>query len=215
MRIILLGPPGAGKGTQAALLSARYGIPHISTGDIFRQNIVDKTVLGLEAENYIHKGLLVPDKLTLKIVEERLNHSDCNRGYILDGFPRTIVQAEALEAYYEGMSQHIDIVLFISVPSELIIKRNSGRRICSVCGRSYHINFMPSKHDGKCDVCGGKLVQRKDDTENTIMERMSVYQAQTRPLVDYYLSKGILTTVDGNRQVKDIFGSICKVIDSV
>lgn len=213
MRIILLGPPGAGKGTQAVLISTKYGIPHISTGDIFRQNIVDKTALGLEAENYIHKGLLVPDELTLKIVEERLNHDDCSGGYILDGFPRTILQVETFEAFYEGISQHIDIALFISVPFDLIIKRNSGRRICSACGKSYHINFMPPKHDGKCDVCGGTLIQRKDDIESTIKERLSVYQAQTLPLVDYYSSKGILRIIDGDGEVEDIFSSICKVID--
>jgi adenylate kinase len=214
MRIILLGPPGAGKGTQAALISTKYGLPHISTGDIFRQNIVNKTPLGVEAEDYIHKGLLVPDELTLKIVEERLNCDDCSKGYILDGFPRTIQQAEAFEVYNEGSSKHIDISLFIDVPSELIVKRNSGRRTCSLCGRSYHICFMPPKNEGKCDVCGGKLIQRRDDVESTIIERLSVYKAQTMPLIDYYASKGILRTIDGNREVGDIFSNICKVIAS-
>ncbi len=214
MILILLGPPGAGKGTQAALISEKYNIPHISTGDIFRQNIKNKTKLGLEAESYIHNGLLVPDELTIKIMEERLNEKDCRNGYLLDGFPRTIFQAESLKKYYVGIKEHIDLVFFLEVSSDLVIKRNTGRRICSCCGRCYHVNFTPPKHKDICDICGGCLIQRKDDTKGVILERLNVYLEQTMPLVDYYVKEKILYKICGDGEISNIFESICKIIDN-
>jgi adenylate kinase len=213
MRIILLGPPGAGKGTQADLISAKYKIPHISTGDIFRQNISGKTPLGLEAENYILKGLLVPDELTLRIVKERLSHEDCSKGFLLDGFPRTIPQAETLNAYCEESNQKIDLVFLINVPSELIVKRNTGRRTCSSCGKSYHIFYNAPKFVEKCDNCNGQLFQRKDDIENTVLERLSIYKNQTTPLIDYYSKTNLLNIINGNEEISNIFYNICKIID--
>lgn len=215
MRIILLGPPGAGKGTQADLISKKYGIPHISTGDIFRQNINNRTKLGLEAEEYIHKGLLVPDELTLRIIEERLVKNDCNNGYLLDGFPRTVFQAEALKEYYHNKSENIDLVIFFEVERALIIARNTGRRICSICGKCYHINFTPPKLLDKCDFCGGKLIQRKDDTETIILERMSVYYEQTMPLINYYTNAQVLYRVNGNGEIDKIFNDVCRIIDKI
>lgn len=214
MRLILLGAPGAGKGTQATCICTKYGIPHISTGDIFRQNIKDKTELGLEAEGYIHKGLLVPDELTLRIIKERLSHEDCSNGYLLDGFPRTISQAEAFKLYTEKSNNSINIVLLIDLPSELIIKRITGRRICSQCGKSYHILFSPPKHERICDSCGCNLTQRKDDTAETVIQRLSIYEEQTKPLINYYLKQNLLSTIYGDGEVNIIFRNICKIIDN-
>ena len=210
--MILLGPPGAGKGTQAKLICEKYGIPHLSTGDIFRMNISEKTPLGIEAKDYIHKGLLVPDELTVKIVEERLLQQDCKNGFLLDGFPRTVFQAEKLATFLELNELALDAVLHIDVPKEFVVERNIGRRICSSCGLSYHIKFHPPKEAGKCDICSGRLIQRNDDNEEIVKERLNVYDIQTHPLIDYYKEKHALLTVDGKDDINTVFSNICKVL---
>ncbi|WP_461205183.1 adenylate kinase [Clostridium sp. DL1XJH146] len=213
MNIILLGPPGAGKGTQAKLISKRYSIPHISTGDIFRKNIKEKTQLGVEAKNYLDKGLLVPDELTIKIVEDRLSNDDCVDGFLLDGFPRTVDQAEALDKYLKNKQNKIDFALLIDVPMDLIVDRMTGRRVCPNCGASYHVKFNPTKVQGKCDLCGSEIIQRKDDNEETVKDRLDVYEKQTAPLVNYYLNEETLLKVDGNRQIEKVFEEICRNMD--
>ncbi len=213
MNIILLGPPGAGKGTQAKLISKRYSIPHISTGDIFRKNIKEKTQLGVEAKDYLDKGLLVPDELTIKIVEDRLSNDDCVEGFLLDGFPRTVDQAEALDKYLKNKQNEIDFALLIDVPMDLIIDRMTGRRVCPNCGASYHVKFNPTKVEGKCDLCGSEVIQRKDDNEETVKDRLDVYEKQTAPLVNYYKNEDALLKVDGNRQIEKVFEEICRNMD--
>lgn len=208
MKIVLLGPPGAGKGTQAKQISSKYGIPHISTGDIFRKNISEKTELGVKAKGYMDKGLLVPDELTIEIVKDRLTESDCKSGFLLDGFPRTVKQAQALDGFLDGK---IDTALLIDVPKENIVGRMTGRRVCPNCGASYHIKFNPPKVDGKCDTCGTALVQRKDDSEETVNERLDVYYKQTEPLVQYYKSANVLRAVDGTKNIGDVFKDICDI----
>ena len=200
MKVILLGAPGAGKGTQAALLAEEYSIPHISTGDIFRKNIKEKTEIGLLAKSYIDQGRLVPDEVTVKIVENRLKEADCANGFLLDGFPRTVNQAEELAKISD-----IDYVVDIEIPFERLLRRLTGRRVCPVCGASYHIDFL----DGKtvCE-CSAELIQRDDDKEETVTERIKVYTAQTEPLIDYYKGKGKLVSVDGDKGVKDVFAAI-------
>lgn len=210
--MILLGPPGAGKGTQAKLICEKYEIPHLSTGDIFRMNISEKTPLGIEAKDYIHRGLLVPDELTVKIVKDRLLEDDCKKGFLLDGFPRTVFQAEKLATFLELMELKLDAVLFIDVPREFIVERNTGRRICASCGLSYHIKFHPPKEAGKCDICDGRLIQRNDDTEETVKERLNVYDVQTHPLIDYYNKNHSLHTVDGKEAIDTVFLSICDTL---
>ncbi|MGY0373506.1 adenylate kinase [Clostridium sp. JNZ J1-5] len=205
MRIILLGPPGAGKGTQAKLISEKFDIPHISTGDIFRKNISEKTPLGVKAKEYMDKGLLVPDELTIDIVNDRLTKDDCKKGFLLDGFPRTVKQAEALEDFLSGRNESIDTALLIEVPSEYILDRMTGRRVCPSCGASYHIKFNPPKVDGICDLCGSKIIQRKDDTAETVKERIDVYEKQTQPLVDFYRAKDQLFVVDGTQLIDTVF----------
>lgn len=205
MRIILLGPPGAGKGTQAKLISEKFDIPHISTGDIFRKNISEKTPLGVKAKEYMDKGLLVPDELTIDIVNDRLTKDDCKKGFLLDGFPRTVKQAEALEDFLSGRNESIDTALLIEVPSEFILDRMTGRRVCPSCGASYHIKFNPPKVDGICDLCGSKIIQRKDDTAETVKERIDVYEKQTQPLVDFYRAKDQLFVVDGTQLIDTVF----------
>lgn len=205
MRIILLGPPGAGKGTQAKLISEKFDIPHISTGDIFRKNISEKTPLGVKAKEYMDKGLLVPDELTIDIVNDRLTKDDCKKGFLLDGFPRTVNQAEALEDFLGGRNESIDTALLIEVPSEYILDRMTGRRVCPSCGASYHVKFNPPKVDGICDLCGSKIMQRKDDTEGTVKERIDVYEKQTQPLVDFYRAKEQLFVVDGTQAIDTVF----------
>jgi len=208
MNLILLGPPGAGKGTQAKYICEKYNIPHISTGDIFRKNISEKTQLGMLAKGYIDKGELVPDTITTKIVQERLKNEDCKKGFLLDGFPRTVSQAEALEYILKEQHTNIDRVLFMTVPNEVIVERNSGRRICSCCGASFHIKFKPSKLKTKCEFCLGELIQREDDTLTALTKRLMVYSAQTNPLITYYKAKGLLSMIDGVHAADVVFDNI-------
>lgn len=209
MKIILLGPPGAGKGTQAKSISEKYSIPHISTGDIFRKNISEKTPLGVKAKEYIDKGLLVPDELTIDLVKDRLLQEDCKNGFLLDGFPRTVKQAEALDEFLVSKGEKIDTALLIEVPRELILERMTGRRVCLSCGASYHIKFNPPKNEGKCDLCKADLIQRKDDNEKTVNDRLEVYDNQTQPLIEYYKTQDVLSAVDGTLPINEVFDNIC------
>ncbi len=213
MRLILLGPPGAGKGTQAKMLMEKYQIPQISTGDILRQAVKEKTPLGEEARVYMDRGALVPDQVIIGIIRERLQKPDCKRGYILDGFPRTVVQAEALRETLAGMDSSLDYVLSIEVMEEELIQRLSGRRTCKSCGEVYHIIYGPPKRDGVCDKCGGELYQRDDDKEETIKRRLRVYQAETSPLIDYYKGRGLLREIAGKGEIGEIFERICQVLE--
>lgn len=215
MNIILLGPPGAGKGTQAKLISGKYSIPHISTGDIFRKNISNKTPLGMEAKSYMDKGQLVPDELTIEIVKDRLSEEDCKNGFLLDGFPRTVNQAEALDEFLKSKNSKTDAALLIDVPQELILERMTGRRVCEECGASYHIKFVTPKTEGVCDICGGKLVQRKDDTKETVLERLEVYSNQTQPLIEYYKNKDVLFSLDGTKEKNEVFENISNVLGAI
>lgn len=214
MKIIMLGAPGAGKGTQAKLIADTYGLPHISTGDIFRMNIKNGTQLGMEAKKYMDQGLLVPDELTVRILLDRVGQDDCKNGYVLDGFPRTIPQAEVLEEALAKRGDQIDYAINVEVPDENIIKRMSGRRACLSCGATYHIEHVPPKKEGVCDDCGQPLVLRDDDKPETVKNRLRVYQEQTQPLIDFYTKKGILKSVDGTRDMQDVFASIRSVIGS-
>lgn len=207
MKLILLGPPGAGKGTQAKKISNKFNIPHISTGDIFRKNISEKTALGIEAKGYMDKGLLVPDELTVRLVKDRLKNKDCSGGYLLDGFPRTVYQAEELDKL-----DKLDYVLLLQVPDEFILSRMTGRRVCAGCGASFHVTNNPPKAEGICDLCGGELVQRKDDSEETVAQRIEIYKKQTEPLVNYYKDKGILQAVDGTLEIDEVFKSIVRIL---
>ena len=208
MRLVLLGPPGSGKGTQAQRLVERYKIPQISTGDIFRQAVRDQTELGKRAKEYMDRGELVPDEVVVGMVEERLGQSDCKNGFILDGFPRTIAQAEALDKLLAGKGEKLDAVLEISVPDEEVVKRLSGRRTCRQCGAMYHIEFNPPKESGKCDKCGGELYQRDDDKEEVIKSRLQVYHSQTAPLIEYYQKEGLLNKIDGLGGIEEVFARI-------
>ncbi len=212
MNIILLGPPGAGKGTQAKKISENYSLPHISTGDILRENISNNTSLGIKAKSYMSRGELVPDELLITIIKERLARSDCSGGFLLDGYPRTIPQADALQMILTESGRKIDVVLNIDVDDKELIKRLSGRRMCS-CGASYHVNFNPPEKEGFCDACKGNLYQREDDKEDAIRNRLVVYKKQTQPLIDYYTGKGILRTVDGSKDIMAIFGDIKTVLE--
>ena len=214
MKIVLLGPPGAGKGTQAKSISNRYSIPHISTGDIFRKNISENTPLGIEAKSYMDNGQLVPDEVTINMVKDRLQQDDCKNGYLLDGFPRTVHQAEALDNFLTEREESIDTALLIEVPKEFILERMTGRRVCPSCGASYHIKFNPPTNNGKCDLCGSDVIQRKDDTEETVKERLDVYENQTQPLIDFYKNKKQLSVVDGTQAINEVFESICKILGS-
>lgn len=214
MKIVLLGPPGAGKGTQAKSISNRYSIPHISTGDIFRKNISENTPLGIKAKSYMDNGQLVPDEVTINMVKDRLQQDDCKNGYLLDGFPRTVHQAEALDNFLTEREESIDTALLIEVPKEFILERMTGRRVCPSCGASYHIKFNPPTNDGKCDLCGSDVIQRKDDTEETVKERLDVYENQTQPLIDFYKNKKQLSVVDGTQAINEVFESICKILGS-
>ncbi|NLY78300.1 MAG: adenylate kinase [Tissierellia bacterium] len=213
MRLILLGPPGVGKGTQAAAIIEKYSIPHISTGDIFRANIKGKTELGKKVEEYMNKGLLVPDDLVVSIVKDRIVKDDCKDGFLLDGFPRTVAQAEALDEELSKMSLVIDKVINIEAEKDILIERAIGRRICKDCGATYHVKFSPAKQDGICDKCGGELYQRKDDTLDTVEKRIEVYLEQTKPLIDYYAKKGLLLNVDGTKDKKEVFNDIVKALE--
>lgn len=212
MKVVLLGPPGAGKGTQAKLICDEFKIPHISTGDIFRKHISEKTPLGIKAKEYIDKGKLVPDEITLGIVKDRLSKDDCKNGYLFDGFPRTVAQAEEFDRILLQSNAEIDSVILIDVPDKYIIDRITGRRVCPVCGESYHIINNPPKETNKCDECGSLLIQRKDDSINTINERLFVYHKQTCSLVEYYKKKNILSVVDGTEGIGDIFQNICTIL---
>ncbi len=208
MRVILLGPPGAGKGTQAAGIIDRYHIPHISTGDIFRKNIKEGTELGKKAKEYMDQGLLVPDDLVVAIVEDRLKEEDCKNGFLLDGFPRTVYQAEALDKVLDKMNSVLDKVINVNVDKEILIERAVGRRICKDCGATYHIQFNPSAKADICDKCGSTLYQRADDNEETVTKRIEVYLNETQPLIDYYKGKGTLVTIDGQQPIDKVFQEI-------
>ncbi|MGL5150326.1 MAG: adenylate kinase [Clostridium sp.] len=212
MKIILLGPPGAGKGTQAKSISNRYSIPHISTGDIFRKNISQNTPLGIEAKKYMDRGQLVPDSVTIDMVKDRLQEEDCKQGYLLDGFPRTVNQAEALQEFIESREENLDTALLIEVPRGFILERMTGRRVCPSCGASYHIKFNAPTVDGKCDLCGSDVIQRKDDTVETVQERLDVYESQTQPLIDFYKNKNLLSVVDGTKAINEVFEGICNIL---
>lgn len=213
MKIIMLGAPGAGKGTQAIMIAEKYGIPHVSTGDIFRANIKNGTELGREAKKYMDQGLLVPDELTVKILLDRVAKEDCQKGYVLDGFPRTIPQAQVLDKALTEMEDAIDVAVNVDVPDENIIRRMSGRRACLSCGATYHIEHVPPKTEGICDHCGQPLVLRDDDKPETVKNRLKVYHDQTQPLIDYYAGKGILRTVDGTRSMNDVFAAIVEILE--
>lgn len=209
----MLGAPGAGKGTQAKKLAAAYSIPHISTGDIFRANIKEGTELGKKAKAYMDAGQLVPDELVCDLVVDRIQQDDCKNGYLLDGFPRTIPQAEALDAAVEKLGQKIDYAVNIDVPDDNIINRMSGRRACVGCGATYHIVFNPPKVEDVCDVCGKSLILRDDDKPETVKTRLDVYHAQTQPLIDYYAGRGVLVTVDGTQNMDKVFADIKDILD--
>ena len=210
----MLGAPGAGKGTQAKLISEKYGIPHISTGDIFRANIKEGTDLGKEAKEYIDKGQLVPDELTVRILLDRVEKDDCKNGYVLDGFPRTIPQAQVLDNEVAKLGDKIDYAIDVEVPDENIIRRMGGRRACPKCGATYHIEHIPPKKEGICDACGEKLMLRDDDKPETVKNRLDVYHKQTQPLIDHYSKQNILRTVDGTADMNDVFDSIVKLLEA-
>lgn len=212
MKIIMLGAPGAGKGTQAKMIAEKCGIPHISTGDIFRANIKNGTELGAKAKEYMDKGLLVPDELVCDLVVDRIQQADCEKGYILDGFPRTNPQAEALEAALNAIEQKLDYAIDIDVPDENIINRMSGRRACVGCGATYHVVFNPTKVEGKCDVCGESLILRDDDKPETVKKRLDVYHTQTQPLIDFYSARKVLVEVDGTQSMDKVFEDIMKIL---
>jgi adenylate kinase len=212
MKIIMLGAPGAGKGTQAKMIAEKYGIPHISTGDIFRANIKNGTELGKEAKTYMDQGLLVPDELTVKILLDRVAQEDCKNGYVLDGFPRTIPQAEVLDKALSELGDKIDYAIDVDVPDENIVKRMGGRRACLSCGATYHIEHVPPKKEGICDNCGSELVLRDDDKPETVKNRLNVYHEQTQPLIEFYTKKGVLKTVDGTVDMQDVFKAIVSIL---
>ena len=212
MKIIMLGAPGAGKGTQAKQIAAKYEIPHISTGDIFRANIKEGTALGMEAKSYMDKGQLVPDELTVKILLDRVAKDDCKNGYVLDGFPRTIPQAEVLDEAVTKLGEQIDFAINVDVPDENIIRRMSGRRACVKCGATYHIVNVPPKKEGICDACGEALIVRDDDKPETVKSRLETYHAQTQPLIEYYSTKNILKEVDGTQDMNKVFEDIVAIL---
>ena len=212
MKIIMLGAPGAGKGTQAKKIAAKYGIPHISTGDIFRANIKEGTELGKKAKTYMDQGLLVPDELVVDLVVDRLQQDDCKKGYVLDGFPRTIPQAESLDAALAKVGDKMEYAIDVNVPDENIVNRMGGRRACVGCGATYHIVYNPTKVEGICDACGEKLILRDDDKPETVQKRLGVYHEQTQPLIDYYTKAGILKEVDGTVDMEEVFQAIVKVL---
>ena len=212
MRIIMLGAPGAGKGTQAKKIAAKYGIPHISTGDIFRANIKNGTELGKKAKTYMDQGLLVPDELTCDLVVDRIQQDDAKNGYVLDGFPRTIPQAECLTEALKKLGSGIDYAIDVDVPDENIVKRMGGRRACVGCGATYHLVYAAPKKDGICDVCGGELILRDDDKPETVEKRLHVYHDQTQPLIDYYKNEGILAEVDGTKDMEEVSQDIVNIL---
>ena len=214
MKIIMLGAPGAGKGTQSERVGAKYGLPQISTGDIFRANLSAGTELGLKAKTYMDAGELVPDELTCDLVVDRISKEDCANGYILDGFPRTLAQADLLTKVLAQSGDKVDFAVNVDVPDENIIARMSGRRVCGKCGKPYHIVNMPPKTEGICDACGSELIQRKDDQAETVKNRLSVYHEQTQPLIDYYEKQGCLVTVDGTKDIDVVFADIIAALEA-
>ena len=212
MKIIMLGAPGAGKGTQAKMIASKYEVPHISTGDIFRANIKNGTELGMEAKKYMDQGLLVPDELTVRILLDRVAQADCENGYVLDGFPRTIPQAKVLDDALNNLGDMIDYAINVDVPDENIIRRMSGRRACLSCGATYHIEHIPPKTEGICDTCGSALVLRDDDKAETVKNRLDVYHKQTQPLIDFYTEKGVLKSVDGTVPMEEVFAAITAIL---
>jgi adenylate kinase len=214
MNIVLFGPPGSGKGTQAKMLAEKYGILHISTGDILRENLKNQTKLGLEAKSYMDKGELVPDDVLIKIIKDRLSQPDCASGFLLDGYPRTVPQADALSTILNEMGKKLDVVLNIDVHDDELIKRLTGRRMCA-CGASYHILFNPPKREGICDRCGKELYHRDDDKEEAIMNRLDVYKNQTQPLIEYYTKADVMVTVNGAASISEVFDEICRMLDDL
>ncbi len=212
MKLILLGPPGAGKGTQAVNLSRELQIPHISTGDIFRANIREGTALGLRAKSYIDAGSLVPDELTVTIVTDRIQRDDCKNGFLLDGFPRTIPQAESLAAALKSMNARIDAVINLEVPDDVIVRRMAGRRVCKNCNRSYHVKTIPPKQEGICDSCGAELIIRDDDRAETVLERLKTYNEKTAPLIGFYVKRGLLLNFDGTKEIPETTREILETI---
>ena len=212
MKIIMLGAPGAGKGTQAKMIAEKYGIPHVSTGDIFRANIKNGTELGMEAKKYMDQGQLVPDEITIGMLLDRIKEDDCQKGYVLDGFPRTIPQAESLTKALTELGDKIDWAVNVDVPDENIISRMSGRRACLGCGQTYHIVYNAPSQEGICDVCGQELVLRDDDKPETVQKRLEVYHKQTQPLIDYYRGAGVLAEVDGTKDLEEVFQDIVKIL---
>lgn len=212
MKIIMLGAPGAGKGTQAKRIAEKYTIPHISTGDIFRANIKNGTELGKKAKEYMDQGLLVPDELTCDLVMDRIQQDDCKNGFVLDGFPRTIPQAEALDEALTKIGQKMDYAIDVDVPDENIVNRMGGRRACLSCGATYHVEFNPTKAEGICDACGAQTVLRDDDKPETVQKRLTVYHDQTQPLIDYYKNQGILKSVDGTQPMEAVFEAIIGIL---
>lgn len=213
MKIIMLGAPGAGKGTQAKMISEKYHIPHISTGDIFRANIKNGTELGTEAKKYMDQGLLVPDELTVRILLDRVSKEDCKEGYVLDGFPRTIPQAEVLDKALEELGDKIDYAIDIDIADEVIVTRMSGRRACLTCGATYHLEYIIPAKEGICDKCGSELILRDDDKPETVLKRLQVYHTQTQPLIDFYENKKILKSVDGTQKLETVFAEICNILN--
>ncbi|MBO8169409.1 MAG: adenylate kinase [Thermoanaerobacteraceae bacterium] len=208
MRLLLMGPPGAGKGTQAEMLTEKLQVPHISTGDMFRKAIKEGTELGKKAKEFMDQGKLVPDEVTVGIVKERLVELDCKNGFLLDGFPRTVAQAEALDDILDELNMELDAAVNIEVPREKLLERLTGRRICRNCGATYHVIFNPPQVEGKCDACGGELYQRSDDTEETVANRLDVYAEQTAPLIEYYKEKGLLKNINGDQEIKEVLKEI-------
>jgi len=214
MKIVMLGAPGAGKGTQAIKIADKYGIPHISTGDIFRANIKGGTELGMKAKSYMDKGELVPDEVTIGMLLDRISQDDCKDGYVLDGFPRTIPQAESLTKALAEKGQKIDYAMDIDVPDEAIVKRMSGRRACPKCGATYHIVYAAPKTENVCDKCGSELIVRSDDKPETVQDRLNVYHKQTEPLISYYKEAGVLREVDGTKDLEDVFNAVIAILEN-